>query len=283
MSRSQPHTSFSQLDQYRRCSLAYYFKYVKGERTPGNLNIAKGKAGPAAIEKNHRAKAKTTQQIPRDELIQTFVDTYDGMTYNLELADGEDLGKTKDDTIDSLNVYHGTTGKKIQPVAVELGFNLDLPATEDYEYPIRIINGRIDLVDRAGILDAKFANRRKSQADVDDSWQLTLYDMVFKDLTGMDTPNMGFMAFLPPGTGKTPKPAEVQVLLRSPHEVEPAQRQRRRDRLEHVLRTTQKAIDAGIFMPADDPKVCSYCDFRKTCKSSLAKDDFAAIAIRQKG
>jgi putative RecB family exonuclease len=277
---ARPHTSHSQLDTYRTCSLKYYFRYVDKQPGSKSLPLAKGLAGHSAIEKNHRRKAKTGEGITKPDLLQTFSDAFDAQTYEIELDPGQDLGKAKDDGIDSLTIYHHETSPKIQPVAVELGFNLDIPATEDYEYPIRIINGRIDLVDRAGILDAKFAGKKKSQGEVDESWQLTLYDMVFEDLTGLKTPNMGLMVFTPP-TSRTP--ADVQVLLRSPEEIEPAQRQRRRDRLVHTLRTTQKAIDAGIFMPADDPKVCSWCEYRKTCKSSLAKDDFAAIAIRQKG
>jgi CRISPR/Cas system-associated exonuclease Cas4 (RecB family) len=283
----RPHTSYSQLETYRSCSLKYYMRYVEKRPSPPKLVLAKGKAGHAAIEKNHHKKAKDDIGITKPDLLQTFSDVYDSETFEIsrdELEPEEDIGKTKDDVIDSLTVYHHKTAPKIHPIAVELSFNLDLPATEDYQYPIRIVNGRIDLVDSAGIFDAKFAGRRKSQADVDETWQLSLYDRVFTEMTGMQTPGLGFMVFTPPGmSAKNPAPADVQILMRSKEEMAPEQRARRWDRLEHTLRTTQKAIDAGIFMPADDPKTCSWCEYRTVCKSSLAKDDFAAIQIRQKG
>lgn len=284
-----PHTSFSQIETYRTCSLKYFFRYIEKRPEPKSLPLARGSAGHAAIEVNHRRQAKTGVPIPKQELLDKFSDAYDAETYLIErdaLETDAVIGKTKDDVVDSLTVYHGKTAPGLKPLLVEHAFSLDIPATEAYEYPIKIVEGRIDLIDGGsfkGVLDAKFAGRAKSQGDVDESWQLSLYDEVFEDVAKIPAPNLGFMVFLPPGTGKVPNPARVQILQRSPEELEPQQRQRRRDRLHHVLRTTQKAIDAGIFMPADDPKVCGYCPYRKECKFSLAKDDFAAIAIRQKG
>jgi RecB family exonuclease len=282
-----PHTSFSQLDSYRDCSLKYYFSYIDKQPRQPSIHLAKGTAGHAAIEKNHTRKAVDQVGITKDDLLSTFSDKYDAETYDIErneLETPKDIGKIKDDVIDSLTVYFYDTNPKIHPIKAELGFNLDIPATEDYEYPIRIVNGRIDLVDRAGIFDAKFAGKMKSQGEVDDTWQLTLYDMVFEQMTGLQTPGVGYMVFTPPGTAaKDPKSADCRILLRSPEEMEPAQRQRRRDRLVHTLRMTQKAIDAGIFMPTDNPMICGRCDYRKTCKSSLAKEDWKVIQLRSKG
>jgi putative RecB family exonuclease len=283
--QTRPHTSFSQLDQYRRCSLAYYFKYVEGKRGPMNLNLARGKAGHTAVEANYRPKIKTGKDIPLPQLLDVFSDAFDAQTSEIAAEDilpGENLGTSKDETIETLRVFHKKVAPAVTPLIVEFPFDLNIPATEDWEYPIKIVNGRIDLVAMDSIDDFKFpaSRRAKSQPEVDMSWQLTLYDQAFHQTTGMWSRGLGFASFVPPSSRE---PADVKIIRRSPAELEPAQRQRRIDRLIHSLRTTQKAIDHGIFIPADNPMVCARCDFRKTCQSSLAKDDFAAIAIREKG
>ena len=280
----KPHTSFSQLDTYKRCSLQYYMKYVEGKRGRPALNLVRGKAGHAAVEADHRRKISTGTNMPIDEMLDKFSDSFDAEAYELEPSDlepGDDLDKDKDATTETLRVYAAKTAPKLRPALVEWEFNLDLPATEEHEYPIKIVNGRIDLAEATGIFDNKFpkTRRTKSQDAVDQSWQLTLYDTVFSYQLGIEVANLGLISFLPPSQRE---PADISTVRRSAAEMEPAQRQRRRDRLIHVLRTSQRAIDAGIFMPADDPMVCSWCSFRTTCQSSLAKDDFAAIALRGK-
>lgn len=280
---TRPHLSFSQIDKYRRCSLQWYLKYIEKWPDRPSLNLSRGKAGHHAVEIDHRNKIDTGLNVPKEKLLDEFSDAYDGYTYALTPADlrpGEDIGKAKDMTAATLTYYHAKVGPKMQPRLVEWEFNLDLPPTEEYEYPIKIVNGRIDVLDATGIFDNKFPARRAlpNQEKVDSSWQLTLYDLAFKTELNLDVPNLGLISFLPPNTREG---AEVKTVRRSLSELEPEARERRRDRLVHVLRTTQRAMDLGIYMPTDDPMTCSFCDFRDRCQSSLAKDDWRAIEIQQ--
>ena len=275
------HTSYSQLSEYMRCSFKYYLHRIKGMRGKGSLAMSAGTAGHAAVEKNYRRKIITTTDIPREEFLDFASDSYDAETHLLskdELKPGEDIGRNKDAHIQLLRYYHQAEAPKIKPIAVELAFNIDIPASEDYEYPIRIVEGRIDLV-APDILDNKFSGRAKQQGEVDLTDQLTMYDLAFAQ-HGIEVPGLGFEVFLQANTRDGPR---VQHLRRGPDFMKPAVRQARRDRLVHKLRTVQRAIDQGIFIPADDPKVCGYCDFRETCQFSLVKDDYTALAIQQKG
>ena len=91
---------------------------------------------------------------------------------------------------------------------------------------------------------------------------------------------LGYEVFLQANTQQGPR---VQHLRRSPEYMTKEARQSRRDRLVHKLRTVQRAIDQGIFIPADNPMACARCDFRDHCQFSLVKDDYTALAIIQKG
>jgi hypothetical protein len=295
--RSRPHTSFSQLSLYQRCSLAFHFKYVKSTEGRPSLAMLNGSAGHQALEWYARRKKKTLEDQPESDLLDVFSDSYDLHTSELsptDLQPGESIGDQKDATAAAMREYRRKHAAASQPLVVEWEFNLELPASEDYETPLKVINGRIDIAEavklppkrrdapapiKIRIKDYKFASRTKSQDTVDLSHQLSLYDLAATNLWGTPPDELGFQVFIP---ATTRTPARVETILRSPHEMEPAQRQRRRDRLVHSFRTTQRAIDAGIFQPTDDPRVCSRCEYRPQCQYTLVKSDLDAIAIQAK-
>lgn len=294
----KPHTSFSQIDTYKRCSLQWYYRYILGQKSPPGLALARGKAGHAALEYNARKKISTGADAPLADILDKFSDAYDAETNDADLIVNPDqsIGATKDLTVETIRVYRNTVAPSRFPLKVEHAFELDIPASEAYEHPIKIINGRIDLIEidpdlalaylaepsskpPTRIVDYKYSKFAKKTADADMSWQLTLYDIVINEATGgRDVASLGFMTLQEPT--KT-LPARITETLRSPEEMEPGQRQKRRDRLIHVLRTTQKAIDAGIYLPTDNPMICGWCGYRQSCQSSLAKTDWTTI--QQKG
>jgi hypothetical protein len=47
--RKPKHISFSQIDKFRRCSLAWYLRYEKHWPDRPSLNLARGKAGHHAV------------------------------------------------------------------------------------------------------------------------------------------------------------------------------------------------------------------------------------------
>lgn len=149
--------------------------------------------------------------------------------------------------------------------------------TEENVEPIRIINGKIDLLDsKTGVWDHKFTSRAKSQSDVDLSPQLSLYGKVFKNLTGMYPTNTGFQMFIPPT--KT-RPNGFLKLGRTPELMKPAAQESRFNRLRFQFQRVERGIRLGQFIPTDDPRTCSWCGYRDRCQASLV-DDFEAAQIR---
>lgn len=284
-----PHTSFSQIDSYKRCSLAWYYRYVKGWISPPTLALANGKAGHAAVEFNSLHKISTQKDAPIQDVLDAFDTNWRAETNDVELEPGDDLGQTKDATVATLREYHAKVAPAIFPIQVEMAFDVDIPAAEDYQHPLRIAKGRIDLVAidsnslpdgpvvdmpvvPISIRDNKFMasarGRPKGQEDADESWQLTLYDIALEQKTGALATDLGFISFVPPG--KT-TPAKVISTSRNFTEMLPEARARRRSRLEHSMRMIQKSIDAGIYYPVDDPIKCGYCGYRSVCKSESAQ------------
>lgn len=278
-----PHTSFSQLSTYIRCSMQYYYQRVKKAPDRSSLALKLGSAGHAALEWNDKQKIKTGADRPLPDLLDMFSDQYDVETSELEpdeLKPGEDIGKTKDAASQALVFYHKNLAQKVRPIMVEKEFDLDLMPTDDYQYPLKIVNGRIDLITTDGIWDRKWTSRMKPQGEVDSSYQLSLYELWYR-MTYKEVPEkVGLQVFVP---ATVKNGAQAKNLPRSEAERPLKQRQARWRQLVHTMRTAQRGIDAGIFIPTNDPMKCANCAYRKVCQSSLAKSDLEAIAILQKG
>jgi RecB family exonuclease len=277
---SIPHISFSQLSTYMRCSMQYYFAYILRLRQKPSLPLAIGSGGHTALEHNGRHKLKLGTDYPVNDMLElasTFIDFELKDLPKADATDGE-RGKAKDNAIASLRYYQTQEAPTIIPAGVEIEFNLDLndPNEENVE-PIRIVNGKIDLITTsAAVRDYKFTSRAKSQSEVDLSPQLSLYGKVFQTLTGKYPASTGFQMFVPPTRDR---PSGVLKLDRDKALMTPVAQESRFNRLRFQFQQVEKAIRTGIYLPTDDPKVCSWCGYRDRCQSSLVTD-FEAAQIR---
>lgn len=272
--------------------MQYYFRYILGLKERPNLRLANGKAGHAAVEYNAIHKMKQGDDLPAEAILDRFSDAFDSETSELEPSDigpDENLGRTKDETTETLRFFRHRHAPRSTPLAVEQEFTLVIPPTEDFEEPIKPIIGRIDIIQtrteehplalpKTEVIDNKFVARMYNQNKVDMDEQPTMYDMVMTK-AGMQTDNLGFQLFLPPNRKDGPR---VIQLLRSPEYMTPAMRQARHVRLLYKLRTVAREIRLGLFKPVDNPIVCASCGFRERCQFSLVKSDYDALMIRQK-
>lgn len=295
------HRSYSQFSLFQRCSLAYYYRYILQWKERPSLALANGKAGHAAVEKTLQYKLDSEGQLPELEVVlDTFSDEYKKETEALEpgdLDEGQDIGKTKDQTVALLNLYLNTEAPLITPIAVEAEFTIDIPRTEDFDFDVPQVVGRIDRVSKSPrqrpqgrtltdawknvtsteVMDSKFVQRIQSQGKIDMSDQLTLYDMHMHQI-GLPTDRLGHELFIPPNTRN---PARIIPIIRSDAMMTPDIRANRHDRLLYKMRTIERAIQSGIFIPTDDPVICAYCGFNTVCQASKVTE-WQALQIRQR-
>lgn len=281
---AKEHLSFTQLNMFKRCGMQWYYRYILGWISPPSLPLATGKAGHQTLETNGRHKIATGNDKPVAELLDIASDSYDAHVDELTPADlkpDEDIGATKDAHLQLIRFYASDTkngAPSINPIAVEVPFTLDLPPTEEHDFPVPPITGRIDEISN-GIWDDKFVMRARTQAEVDLTPQLTLYDMAAQH-AGISMPRLGYRLFIPPTKTNPPR---IIPMTRSPDLMTPTARLSRIQRLDYSIRTTYRKMKAGLFDYADDPKVCASCGYRNQCQYSLVKSDYEALKIRQMG
>lgn len=272
-----PHISYSQLSMYLRCSMQYFFRYVLGLKERPGLALGIGKGGHSTLEYNGRHKIKTGADLDMPDMLDMASTFLDLETADLTAADlrGQDRGEAKDRAIAALRVYRQRDAEAVKPAGVEVEFMLDL--NEPNQEPIRIINGKIDLITTdAGVDDYKFVRQARSQDEVDFSPQLTLYAKVFQTLTGKYPARVGYRMFLP---GSTRTPPDSRAIHRDAALMGAKAQESRFERLKFQFRQVERGIKSGLFIPTDDPKTCSWCGYRDRCQSSLV-NDFEAAKIR---
>lgn len=294
--QDRPHISYSQLNMFQRCGVQYKHRYVDGLKEPPALKPTAGKAGHAGIETHYRRKIETGLDEPVDLMLDAFDTSWKRETLDVQLEEGEDLGKTKDATAYTLRHYHAAVAPQVMPRAVELEFMLPITVMDETLPPIK---GYIDLLKvpvdggpaTLDVDDQKFkfpgkSGRayHKSQEEVDWTDQLTIYDMALQ-AAGITVDRLSFLSIIGPVfRPNDPIPAKDPSILpiyRDAQLMTPAVRQRIIDRTKMKILAIVKAIRSGTFIPTNDPRTCGWCGYRKICPYSLAKDDFLAQQIRE--
>lgn len=299
-----PHLSYSQLSMYLRCSMQYYFRYVQKMKERPKVSTSLGKGGHAALEWNTRAKLATGHDRSPDEVVQKASDAMDHYLSEMPLSEYEkdvEPGQLKDKQLAATRVYAKRDAPKIIPIGAEVEINLDInqyiPEPFRPIVPVRTVNMKLDVLykdtatvvqDHAegvavGIEDYKYVTRKKTQAEVNMSPQITTYVAAVRDLTGKWPTKAGIRMMHPGSMAKNPK-ADADTpdsipLLREPEHMTPDALSRRMARVAYQFAEAERGIREGIYIPVDDPITCSWCGFRDRCQASLV-DDFDAARIR---
>jgi RecB family exonuclease len=276
---AKPHISFTQVSMYLRCSMQYYYRYVRGLKTPPALALGVGSGGHAALEANGKYKIVTGDDMIVSDLLDLANDSIEAATADLEdPSEIYEKPKAKDNAIAAIRVFRERDAPSIIPAGVEVPFSLDINAPD--KEPVRAIVGKIDLITTTGgIEDYKFTGRMKPQSDVDLSPQLTLYGKVFQTLTGKYPANLGYRMFFPGKTGGKNPRSETETIYRSKELMDPNVQQNRFNRLDFQFRGVEHGIKNEVFVPTDNPQTCAWCGYRERCHSSLV-NDYEAAKIR---
>lgn len=127
-----PHLSASQINMLRRCPEQFRRVYVQGERRRPAGALVWGTADHKAHERNFRQKIDTGADIPVADVQLAFAEEWDraverdGGEREIDW-EGEKPGELKDIGVGVVAAYHKQVSPRVQPVAVEERFSLEVP------------------------------------------------------------------------------------------------------------------------------------------------------------
>jgi len=271
------------MNMYNRCGESYRFRYMEGIKTPPNLPMSSGKAIHEALEYNSKHKMRVKVDMPIEHLLDSAADSHDRYMAEIEPEDRNDvaIGKDKDASLAIVGLYRRQQAPTITPIAVEFPFSLVLEGDEaqaEYLPVIGFVDSYAQVPDtRPGptqgqpilaLEDYKKVNKKRTQLEVDISPQLTLYDYVYHLQTeGLVTDVVGYRQLGYNGPRAQEPGPYSQPLYRNSEHMDPEVRENRWKRVLNQFKMTQRAIQAGIFIPTDDPRVCSWCGYAPICQS----------------
>jgi len=153
--------SYTQLEKYDRCPLAYWFSYVLRIPTPATASLVVGSAVHEALERFFKAIQK--DESPNKESILQYYEEAYAREYNagpLITERDHDLGKQ---ALDSF--YDANTPKFPKPMALEKAFSFEIGGHQ--------VRGKIDRVDAIDasdevlIIDYKTGKSRSNEKESD--------------------------------------------------------------------------------------------------------------------
>ena len=257
---------WSNLNMLMRCAYQYECYMTLGPRRPGSALII-GSGTHDSIERNLLYKIDTGLLLPEDVVTDAARDGVIGRIdrEGLQLTEEEAaigkakvVGQMQDQAVALARLHHLEAAPKIQPVAVERKWSLEIGDTG------HTLAGRIDIEEARGIRDTKTTGKSPTQAMADTADQLTTYGMAKQVLDGIaiedQTLTFDYLhklvtpLYKPIETRRTQ--ADVQALLMR-------------------VTTAFRVIESGVFMPTSrDNWWCSkkWCGYHDVCPYAGGKD-----------
>jgi len=250
--------SISKLTMLWRCGEQYYRRYIKGEIIPPGVAIIVGSSTHKTIEVNLKNKIEKKQllnldiikDLARDEVTKRFEGEI--LLSEEEKSKGKEAvkGEAIDFAVSCSEAHAKELAPKIEPIAIEKTFYLDIPNN-----PFQI-SGTIDILEENKIRDTKTTSRFV-KGTADKSLQLTMYSLAEKI-----TEN------------KKIKKLCLDFLVKRKDGTEVITEETKRDDkdFEVLLARIENALNqlkAGIFPPTNPENWwCSekFCGYYKTCK-----------------
>lgn len=260
--RKSPHLSASAINSYIECSLSYKFSkidFIPQEYLSDALIF--GSAIHRALEFFHNERAQNNNnRLPLSLLHETFE-----KVWRFEAAENEKIQYRGDNTYETLLIsgksllttyYSNLPDENYTVIGVEVPFSMSIEGL-----PIPII-GAVDLIeeDESGALiitDFKTAAKAYSSADIDNSFQLTLYNLAFKANGYSDREIL--LKFDCLIKTKIPKFEQYYTIRTDDDET-------------MAIKKTLAVWDGickGVFIPNNNSWKCSGCAYTKECQEWL--------------
>jgi putative RecB family exonuclease len=255
-STDRPHWSYSQVSQFLRCPLQFYFERVVKLPKPF---ISSGLVLGASV---HQALAEFHLSIQREiplgpeQLRQVVVRTWEEMENRepIQYRDGEDRTKSLDQAVALVELY----AKEPVPdcvVAVEEPLLVPLfnSQGEALEKPLLAIPDLL-IRDKEGlwVTEFKTSGRRFGETETESSLQASCYTHAVQDRYG-EQPRVRYTVLV---KTKTPQIQHLET-IRNDADI---------NRLGDIVQAVERAIEAEVFYPIESQMTCSGCSFFKSCR-----------------
>lgn len=264
---NRPHWSYSQLNQYRRCPLQYYFERIERLPVPFTAGgLAFGSAVHAALADVHRS-LQSYGAPSSDSLRRTFLDRWAELAAErpIRFRPGENLADMQELGLGLLGAYVSRL-EPMEILAVEREFVVPLINSrgEVLERPLVAVPDLLIRENGALLIDEfKTAFRRPSSSELDLALQATCYAWAVRERYG-SIPSVRCTTLL-----KTRQP---QV-----HRLATCRVEEDFGRLGDLVEHIERATSAGAFYPIENPQSCVPCPFRKACRERTGA--YPAVAV----
>ena len=252
----RPHWSYSQVSQFLRCPLSYYFDRVARVPKPFiSGGLALGATVHHALAEYHRG-IQEGRIVEPDQIHAALMQTWGEMENRepIQYRDGEDRTKLVDQAVALVDLYVKEPAPECvvaveEPLLVPL-FN---SRGEALEKPLLAIP---DLITRDNgeltVTEFKTSGRRYGELETDASLQASCYAHAVQDRYD-EQPRVRYTILV---KTKTPQ-IQHQETVRNEADV---------TRLGDVVQAVERAIEAEAYYPVESPMNCSGCPFFKPCK-----------------
>jgi CRISPR/Cas system-associated exonuclease Cas4 (RecB family) len=237
--------SASQVGTFRRCSLQWHLRYQCGVRMKPPAVLLKGRAVHTAVAAGYRAKIESGGAMPALDLMTDAASAeWDKAAPFTAFEPDEQPGDLKDRTVRLTAMHHRTIMPHVEPVLVE----------EELRYTLGGVAmlGYIDCLSADGtVRDVKVAGRRPDENGLAVDFQLAGY-CAGVEAQGIPVRKIALDHLV---DLKTPV-VEITELERADVDVA---------RAASVAQTVAHQMATQQIVPTDDPRTCSYCEFKAMC------------------
>jgi hypothetical protein len=214
-----------------------------------------GIAAHRAIEVNMAQKVETMVDLPQDEVLDAFNDSFETEIYGWEPAEGEESPEEgKSSGLKLVQMAHDRVLPKIQPLAVEMPVQMSIRASEgDRSVPY---SGVLDLVDTKGrVHDWKTTKRRPTSTAGLHILQMTGYALGYRAETGQQESEVVLNHFI-----RTQTPQYLPVASGGPVEAGAIRT------FANIVNNVSQQIESGTFVPNGLMSgACSWCGYQSIC------------------
>ena len=253
---NRPHYSYSQLSQYLRCPLQYYFERIARLPRPFvSSSLVLGGAVHEALAVYHTAIMERLT-VATHTIGDVFFKAWGRRAEQqpIQLRPSETSSTLIDQGVALLEAYLAEPPpENIVAVEQTLIVPLETSAAEYLDRPlVTVVDVLCRDVDGSKVIELKTSGRRFSQTDVDSSLQASCYVGAVTEYFGQPV-DLEYRVLV-----KTKTP-QVQRISRSVGDVNLT-------RVANLAHAVDRAVSAEAFFPNENPINCSSCPYRQPCR-----------------